>query len=314
MSGRPAKLPFLPLYVAAWLSDPKLGFCTPATRGIWIDLICGMWADGQQGKITGTPKSLARVARCSEEELMAAVYELQETGTADVTPRLGPASVPPVVTVINRRMSRENEAKAEERKGARNRKAAERARKRHGDVTTKVTPEVTGGSRDVTGDITYSRDQRSDPDLNTPLNSDPDCTTPRARGDGGEVSGAFEAQVALARAWPHARLAGYPGVADFLDVGAEVARGAQSLGVDVGALAADLLGHFAALVEAHRRRGFKGDAGPKKLAQRLSSVWALYRGDFTAEDLAARPDATVRPGDRGQAPIAAVDYSKQEGT
>jgi hypothetical protein len=95
------KLPWFKFNPSWWTSDPELSKCTPATRGVWIDLICAMHQSDQSGELRGTTDQIARLARCSTVELAHALTELQTTGTADVTFRNEN------VTVINRRMKRE---------------------------------------------------------------------------------------------------------------------------------------------------------------------------------------------------------------
>lgn len=93
--------PWMKFFVSDWRTDPKVSLCSPATRGIWMDLLCAMHELDRSGVITGTPETLARVGRCSAVELAQAVAELQTHGVADVTERCG------IVTLVNRRMSRE---------------------------------------------------------------------------------------------------------------------------------------------------------------------------------------------------------------
>lgn len=95
------KKPSFQFYPGDWLKDPLLMMCEPATRGIYIDLICGMHELDQSGKITGTVSQLARLARCSEAEMVRALENLTETNAATVTHRNEK------VTVENRRMSRD---------------------------------------------------------------------------------------------------------------------------------------------------------------------------------------------------------------
>jgi hypothetical protein len=101
-----AKLPWFKFNPSWWMSDTELSKCTPATRGVWIDLLCAMHQSGRSGELRGTTDQIARLARCSTAELTQALTELQTTGTADVTFRNND------VTVINRLMKRE----AKERK------------------------------------------------------------------------------------------------------------------------------------------------------------------------------------------------------
>jgi hypothetical protein len=108
-----AKLPALQFYIGDWLKDPKLSMCSPATRGIWIDLICGMHELERSGIITGTYEQLARLCRCTSEEMRAAISELNVTKAADVTECNGN------VTVKNRRMQRESKEREDNNKRVR---------------------------------------------------------------------------------------------------------------------------------------------------------------------------------------------------
>lgn len=95
------KLPWFKFNPSWWMSDTELSQCTPATRGVWIDLLCAMHQSGRSGELSSTTEKLARLARCSTAELTQALTELQTTGAADVTFRNNN------VTVINRLMKRD---------------------------------------------------------------------------------------------------------------------------------------------------------------------------------------------------------------
>jgi hypothetical protein len=97
-----SKYPYLQLFTGDWLKDPKLSLCAPATRGVWMDLICAMHELDRSGELRGTMEQLSRLARCSTVELAQALTDLQTTGAAGVTDRNG------VVTVVNFRMQREH--------------------------------------------------------------------------------------------------------------------------------------------------------------------------------------------------------------
>lgn len=114
------KLPWFKFNPSWWITDTDLTKCTPATRGVWIDLLCAMHQSGRSGELSGTTDQIARLARCSTAELTQALTELQTTGTADVTFRNNN------VTVVNRLMKRE----AKERKD--NSKRQERFREKGG--------------------------------------------------------------------------------------------------------------------------------------------------------------------------------------
>lgn len=78
------KLPALMFYTGDWLKDPQVRRCSPATRGVWVDLLCYMHEDDQCGRITGTLEQLARLCGCSEPDMNSALDELQDTGCATV--------------------------------------------------------------------------------------------------------------------------------------------------------------------------------------------------------------------------------------
>lgn len=92
-------------FTGDWVKDPSLTLCDPATRGVWIDLICAMHDSDRSGKLCGTMDQLARFARCSTVVLAQALTDLQTNKAADVTHRNGQ------VTVVNRRMERDYKAR-----------------------------------------------------------------------------------------------------------------------------------------------------------------------------------------------------------
>lgn len=94
-----------PIEIKSWLNDDKLSMCSPATRGIWIDMICIMSLNGRTGKLSGTVAQLARLCRCTAEEMQSAIDELESTKTADVTlVTKSNKNLTGQVTLINRRM------------------------------------------------------------------------------------------------------------------------------------------------------------------------------------------------------------------
>ena len=123
------KLPAMMFYTGDWLKDPSVARCTPATRGVWIDLLCAMHESGRLGVLCGTREQLSRIARCSTAELAHALTEIQTLRVADVTERNAE------VTVVNRRMSRD----AARRQHAATRQVRSRQRRSsrqgHDDIT-----------------------------------------------------------------------------------------------------------------------------------------------------------------------------------
>lgn len=133
------KRPAFQFYTGDWRKDPQLRMCAPSTRGIWIDLICAMWENDESGEIEGTVVQLARAVGCFPEEMAEALYDLSETGAADVfardksVTRHGNILESHIdVTVINRRMQRDEKS----RDSARIRQQRKRGKDvSHADVT-----------------------------------------------------------------------------------------------------------------------------------------------------------------------------------
>lgn len=96
------KYPALLWYTGDWLKDPAVSKCAPATRGIYVDILCAMHENDRSGVVTGTIEQLSRIARCSVKEMIAALADLRSTLTAEVTEASN------LVTVTNRRMKRES--------------------------------------------------------------------------------------------------------------------------------------------------------------------------------------------------------------
>ena len=121
------KFPWLKFYPGDWLKEPSLTVCSPATRGIWIDLICIMHESGRVGEVSGTVEQLAKLARCSAAEMAAAITELDAQKIARVTGRNNK------VTVTSRRLKREEKARKDGAiRAARFRRNAARNAQRHG--------------------------------------------------------------------------------------------------------------------------------------------------------------------------------------
>ncbi len=60
-----------------WMSDPQLGRCAPATRGIWADIIENCYLTNS-AYLSGPTTELCRVCRCSESEFLGAISELKK--------------------------------------------------------------------------------------------------------------------------------------------------------------------------------------------------------------------------------------------
>ena len=135
-----AKAPAFQFYVRDWLTDPGLAACAASTRGIWIDLLALMWLAPERGTLRGqTMPELARLCRCSEDEVSAFLAECKHHKIAIVTERYKK------VTITNRRMRREEllrKSNAQRQQRHRNGEA----RKRNGECHKKITPSSASAS------------------------------------------------------------------------------------------------------------------------------------------------------------------------
>lgn len=86
--------------IGAWKADWAVTQCDLATRGIWLDLLCVMHEKRTGGEIRGTIEYIASLTRCSPDEALAAIQDLQRTCAANV------AKIGNEWLIVNRRMCR----------------------------------------------------------------------------------------------------------------------------------------------------------------------------------------------------------------
>lgn len=162
--AKESRLPYMQWYVDDWLNDGQLSRCSPATRAIWADALCHMHRDGRTGILKGTPEELARICRCTPQEMVESVKELEAKGAANSKFCHG------VVTLVNRRMQREHRERENALKRQRNhRGTASQGEVCHGSVTPVVTPHVTPLSRPMSRAPSDNQSQRIRSDIAKPL-------------------------------------------------------------------------------------------------------------------------------------------------
>ena len=136
------KQPAFQFYPGDWVQDTRI--LTPLTRGVWIDMLCFMWRANERGKLDGTVLQLSRLLSCQVSEIETAINELRDTKIAEVSVT-GNAEVTPCndfVTVINRRMYREER----ERILTRSRVARYRETQEKRSCSDEVTPPSSSSS------------------------------------------------------------------------------------------------------------------------------------------------------------------------
>lgn len=130
------KMPYIQWYPADWIAATMM--LSPATRGIWFDILNVMWQLDRAEKITGTVAELARAGRCDAVQMQTAIDELTAFHVADVTERNG------IVTLVCRRFKKAN---AERVRAANGMRVTRKLRKCDGNVTEMLQPNITEDRR-----------------------------------------------------------------------------------------------------------------------------------------------------------------------
>ena len=129
------------------MKDPGLSMCSPATRGIWFDLLCVLHELGRSGQVTCAPEQFCRACRCTPAEFVASIAELRSTQVVETHERDGN------VTVVSKRMQVKHRQRV---------LAAERVRRHRCNAS--VTPMKRSSNADVTNeqkDVAYIHDSLS---------------------------------------------------------------------------------------------------------------------------------------------------------
>ena len=99
------KNPAFQFYPNDWLGDNQLQMASTITKGVWIQFLCRMWWSDERGKIEGTREQLCILAGCTDDELSRFMIDNDTLNFASVT------EANKKVTIINRRMEREERAR-----------------------------------------------------------------------------------------------------------------------------------------------------------------------------------------------------------
>lgn len=108
------KRPAFLFYVGDWLRDSELQTASAPTRGIWINALAHMWGSRDRGKLTGSKTTLARLLNCTIKEMSRFLEEAEALEFCEIS-----QDPNGILTVINRRMYREEKERALGRKRAR---------------------------------------------------------------------------------------------------------------------------------------------------------------------------------------------------
>lgn len=103
------KMPAFQFYPGDWKRDTQVQMASMETRGVWIEMICCMWDAPDRGKLTGDRQLLSRLLGCEVSVLNRSLIEIERLKIADVTNGHNE------VTIVNRRMSREQKGRDDAR-------------------------------------------------------------------------------------------------------------------------------------------------------------------------------------------------------
>lgn len=128
-----SKQPAFMFYSGDWLKDPALQACSPSTRGIWINFLCHMWEAKERGILRGTVEEFCRLGRCTPEEFSLFLEDAHHHHFANFfgARNANVTDCHKKITVINRRMRKEEKARQANKK----RQQQHRDRKRNANVT-----------------------------------------------------------------------------------------------------------------------------------------------------------------------------------
>ena len=143
------KLPWLKFYPSDWLSDEALRGCSPAARGLWVDMICLMAKSKKHGYLLAGDKPMgaehiARIFGESLERTSELLVELAQAGVYSIEQD----------TIFSRRMVKDE--------GSRKSNRDRILRWRNGNVTHDVTEMKRPCNENVTPQKPEARGQRPD--------------------------------------------------------------------------------------------------------------------------------------------------------
>jgi hypothetical protein len=116
------KHPYIQFYTGDWLKDPALSVCSPAARGIWMDILCHLHERNNGGTLTASLEQISRCCRCSVSEAKISLDELRTNSAADISERGG------LYSVTCRRMRKASELSAKRRQAGLQSRSNARAR------------------------------------------------------------------------------------------------------------------------------------------------------------------------------------------
>lgn len=138
MKGAKGKKPTREFYFKDWLGDRRLQASSSSTRGIWMNLLCCMWDDGELSTgelIDMSLEEIGRLGRASPQEVELFLTDAERHEFCDLVRNVS-TKCPSNVSIISRRI--QNELK--QRKQWAEQKRVQRSKGPNADCPTDVQP------------------------------------------------------------------------------------------------------------------------------------------------------------------------------
>lgn len=73
-----SRVPYILIDASRWRSDAAVSMCSPAARGLWIDLLCAFHENNDGEPIQGTVDAIAALCRCQRKDVIAGLRDIGE--------------------------------------------------------------------------------------------------------------------------------------------------------------------------------------------------------------------------------------------
>ena len=107
-------LAWIKFFVGDWRRYPKVAMLSASGRGVWLEMILTMH-DLSDYKIEGTVREIARMCHLDMAEVQSALQELERHEVAEVEWRNDSVTGDAIVTVVSRRLEREEKTRSDAR-------------------------------------------------------------------------------------------------------------------------------------------------------------------------------------------------------
>lgn len=128
-------LAWIKFFVGDWRRDPKVAMLSASGRGAWLEMILTMH-DLADYKIEGTVREIARMCHLDMAEVQSALQELERHEVAEVEWRNDSVTGDAIVTVVSRRLEREEKTRSYARERQKKYRQKKQSQNNNANVTS----------------------------------------------------------------------------------------------------------------------------------------------------------------------------------